>query len=138
MYIFNIFMLYILYLYFSAYSIKLLLKIQLKILFNLNKKSSTHIWVTGPPRKHTRHPDMTRSRGDERVKIDLEGNCDEIINFKCSCGITNDKDVCVLAYTVLYERLHTCFWVSEVYVQTKYSKWAPFAAMQASILLKKN
>jgi len=48
----------IFYLYFSTYSIKFLLKFQFKILFNLNKKNVSHIWVTGPPRKHTRHPNM--------------------------------------------------------------------------------
>ena len=58
MYIFYIFMLFILYLYLSACSIEFLKKRQLKILLNLNKKSVTHIWVTGPPRKHTRHPHM--------------------------------------------------------------------------------
>jgi len=35
----------------------------------LNKKDVTHIWVTGPPRKHTRHPSMDDERDDERVKI---------------------------------------------------------------------
>lgn len=62
MYIFNIIMLYILYLYFSAYFIKFLLNIHLKILF-------THPYLGDGAPVEAYSPPRYGGRGDERVDV---------------------------------------------------------------------
>ncbi|KAI4493198.1 hypothetical protein M0802_009615 [Mischocyttarus mexicanus] len=45
-------------------------KMQLKILFNLNKKSVTHIWVTWVLRKHARNP--STGYADKALRLYLQ------------------------------------------------------------------